>query len=153
MVNLGEIRLMGVSLKSKTTNLNGQSAVDCGNLWQAFERSNYLKQIPDRLSDSVYAVYYAYEGDYMQPFSYFIGCPVKNDANAIDGLEMLTIPSGTYRKFTTKGILPDCISYTWKKIWESDIKRAYRTDFEVYDERSKVWNNAEVDILISVDQK
>jgi len=153
MVNLGEIRLMGVSLKSKTTNLNGQSALDCGNLWQAFERSNYLKQIPDRLSDSVYAVYYAYEGDYMQPFSYFIGYPVKNDANAIDGLEILTIPSGTYRKFTAKGILPDCISYTWKKIWESDIKRAYRTDFEVYDERSKDWNNAEVDILISVDQK
>ena len=151
MVNLGEIRLMGMSLKSKTTNVNGQSAVDCGNLWQAFERGNYANQIPGRISDSVYAVYYDYEGDYMQPFSYFIGYPVKNDTRPIPGLEMLSIPSGTYRKFTASGILPDCISYTWKKIWESSIQRAYQTDFEIYDERSKDWNNAEVDIFISVD--
>jgi predicted transcriptional regulator YdeE len=150
MVNIGEIRLMGVSLKHKTTNLNGQSAIDCGNLWQEFESKNYVNLIPGRLSDSVYAVYHAYEGDYMKPFSYFIGCPVKNDTSAGTGLEILTIPSGTYRKFTAKGILPDCISYTWKKIWESGIRRAYLTDFEVYDERSKDWNNAEVDIFISV---
>jgi predicted transcriptional regulator YdeE len=151
MVKLGEIRLMGMSLKSKTTNLNGQSAVDCGNLWQAFEQGNYANRVPDRLSDSVYAVYYAYDGDYMQPFSYFIGYKVKNDAKAVRGIEMLTIPPGTYRKFTAKGILPDCISYTWKKIWESEAHRAYRVDFEVYDERSKDWNNSEVDIFISVD--
>jgi predicted transcriptional regulator YdeE len=150
MVSLAEIRLVGISLKSKTTNLNGQSAVDCGNLWQEFERNNYANLIPDRLSDSIYAVYYAYEGDYRQPFSYFIGCAVKNEVPAIPGLEMLTLPAGAYRKFTAKGVLPDCISYTWKKIWESDIRRAYRTDFEVYDERSKDWNNAEVDIFISV---
>jgi predicted transcriptional regulator YdeE len=151
MVNPGEIRLMGISLKSKTTNLNGQSAVDCGNLWQAFEQGNYLNLVHARLSDSIYAVYYGYEGDYMQPFSYFIGCAVKNDAKSIPGFEILTIPSGNYRKFTAKGVLPDCISFTWKKIWESDVQRAYRTDFEVYDERSKDWNNAEVDIYISVD--
>jgi predicted transcriptional regulator YdeE len=153
MVKLEDIRIMGISLKSKTTNLNGQSALDCGNLWQAFEGENYANLIPGRLSDSVYAVYYDYEGDYMQPFSYFIGCAVKNDAIETPGLEILTIPSGTYRKFTAKGILPDCISYTWKKIWESGIRRAYRTDFEVYGQRSKDWNNAEVDIFISVNEK
>lgn len=150
MTDQDEIRLMGISLKSKTTNLNGKSAVDCGNLWQAFERGNYAGQIPGRINNSVYAVYHKYEGDYLQPFSYFIGCPVKNDSRVIPGLEMLSIPAGRYRKFTAKGILPDCISYTWKKIWESDIQRAYGTDFEVYDERSKDWNNAEVDIFISV---
>jgi predicted transcriptional regulator YdeE len=150
MVNQEEIRLMGLSLKFKTTNLNGQSSADCGNLWQAFEQGNIMNQIPDRIGSSIYAVYYAYEGDYLQPFSYFIGCPVNIDAQPVPGLEILTIPSDTYRKFTASGILPDCISFTWKKIWESDIQRAYRTDFEVYDERSKDWNNAEVDILISV---
>ena len=153
MVNLGEIRLMGISLKSKTSNRNGQSTVDCGNLWQAFEQGNYSNRIPGRFNDSVYAVYHLYEGDYMQPFSYFIGCPVKNDAKVISGLEMLTIPAGIYRKFTAKGILPDCISHTWKKIWKSDVHRAYQTDFEVYDQRSRDWNNAEVDIFISINQK
>jgi predicted transcriptional regulator YdeE len=150
MVNQEEIRLMGLSLKSKTTNLNGQSAIDCGNLWQAFEQGSIMNHIPARIGSSIYAVYYAYEGDYLQPFSYFIGCPVKNDAQPVRGLEILTIPAGAYRKFTARGILPDCISFTWKKIWESDIQRTYLTDFEVYDERSKDWNNAEVDIFISV---
>jgi predicted transcriptional regulator YdeE len=152
MVKTDEIRLMRISLKSKTSNLNGQSAVDCGNLWQEFERGAFSGKIPGRLSNSVYAVYYAYEGDYMQPFSYFIGYPVKKDAQANPGIEMLTIPAGAYKKFTAEGVLPDCISNAWKNIWKSDNPRAYQFDFEVYDERSRNWNNAEVDIFVSVNQ-
>ena len=68
-----EITLIGLSLKTKTTNANGQSNIDCGNLWQEFEKENYADKIPGKLSDEILAVYHQYEGDYTKPFSYFIG--------------------------------------------------------------------------------
>jgi len=47
------------------------------------------------------------------------------------------------------GKMPDCVANTWKEIWNSGIPRAYQTDFEVYDERSRDWNNAVVDVYVS----
>lgn len=68
-------------------------------------------------------------------------------------MESLVIPSGTYTKKVAKGKMPDCITETWKEIWASDLPRAYKTDFEVYDERSQNWNEAEVDIKISINNR
>lgn len=42
-----------------------------------------------------------------------------------------------------------CVTDTWKKIWDSSLNRKFGFDFEVYDERSQDWNNAELDIYIS----
>src|SRR4051812_30578353 len=72
-------RLIGLKLNKKTTNKGGQSAVDCGNLWQKFVKERAAERIPGKLSDDLYAVYFDYEGDYTQPFSYFIGSRVKSD--------------------------------------------------------------------------
>jgi predicted transcriptional regulator YdeE len=46
--------------------------------------------------------------------------------------------------------MPDCVADTWKEIWNSNIPRAYQADFEVYDERSKDWSKAVVEIFISI---
>ncbi len=142
-------KLIGLKLSNKTTNEGGQSGIDCGNLWQKFETGNFAEIIPGKLSNEVYAVYFDYEGDYSKPFSYFIGCKVGVDTEVPPGMDSLRIPSGSYLKITTKGKMPDCIINSWKDIWDSEINRAYQYDFEVYDERSKNWNNAEVDIFVS----
>ena len=149
-IEIKEFKLVGLALKTKTTNENGQSAIDCGNLWQKFETENLADNIPGKLSDEIYAVYYNYEGDYTKPFSYFIGCKVKTDAEVVPGMDSLDIPGGSYQKFIAKGIMPDCVANSWKEIWTTDIPRAYQADFEIYDERSKDWKDAEVEIFISV---
>lgn len=149
-IELTKIKLVGLSLKSKTTNENGQANIDCGNLWQQFEADDIANKIEGKLSDEVFAVYHNYDGDYTQPFSYFIGCKVASNSNVPDGLDSLIIPTGTFIKKRAKGKMPDCIANAWQKIWSSDLPRAYKTDFEVYDERSQDWNDAEVDIYISV---
>jgi predicted transcriptional regulator YdeE len=149
-VSVEEINLIGLSLKTKTTNANGQSHTDCKNLWHVFEDGKYDGIIPDKCSDEIYGVYHHYEGDSTQPFSYFIGCKVKKDTTVPEGLESITIPEGTYEKITVKGKMPDCVTQAWKDIWASDFTRTYHTDFEIYDERSKDWNNAEVDVYLSV---
>ena len=42
-----------------------------------------------------------------------------------------------------------CVTDAWKEIWNSNTERKFGFDFEVCDERSQDWSNAEVDIFIS----
>lgn len=144
------LHLIGIQLPEKTTNANGQSAIDCGNLWQQFETENFAARISDKVGNEIYAVYFEYEGDHNQPFSYFIGCEVKPGAKVPEEMSSLIIPEQACIKFTAKGKMPDCIAKSWREIWASNIKRGYQYDFEVYDERSKDWSNAEVEIFVSV---
>ena len=149
-MNLEPITLIGLELGKPTSNEKGQSNIDCGQLWQKFESEKYFDAIPNKKHNGIYAVYHCYEGDYTRPFSYFIGCEVPTDTPVPNGLHRLTIPRGTYEKFIAKGKMPNCIAEGWKKIWNSETERAYTTDFELYDERSHDWENAEVDIFVSV---
>jgi predicted transcriptional regulator YdeE len=151
-MEIKEITLIGLSLKTKTTNTNGQSSIDCKNLWHEFENRKYSEIIPDKLSDEIFGVYHHYEGDSTKPFSYFVGCKVKSDTEVPQGLESLTIPKGIYHKINAKGKMPDCVVNTWKEVWTSKIARTHQIDFEVYDERSKDWNDAEVDVYLSIEQ-
>ncbi|TMI73517.1 MAG: AraC family transcriptional regulator [Bacteroidetes bacterium] len=150
-VELEETKLVGLALKEKTTNVNEQSSIDCGNLWQEFEKGKYAEMIPNKLTEEILAVYHQYEGDHTQPFSYFIGCKVKPGTEVPAGLETLTIAKGTYQRIDAKGKMPDCVANAWKEIWVSDIPRSYKMDFEVYDEKSKDWNDAEVEVYLSVE--
>jgi len=142
--------LTGLTLKTKTSNANNQSAIDCGTLWQQFEKGNYADKIPGKSDNDIIAVYHSYEGDHTQPYSYFIGCRVAPASEVPDGMDSLTIEKASYQQFIAKGKMPDCVADAWRQIWQTDINRAYTADFEVYDERSKDWNNAVVDIFIGV---
>ena len=149
-INIPEIKLTGIKLKHKTTNENGQSSIDCGSLWQKFENENYVERISDKSGDEIYAVYFEYEGDHTKPFSYFIGCKVKMDAEVPQEMDQLIIPAGSYTKVVAKGKMPDCVANAWRDIWSSIADRAYKYDFEIYDDRSKDWSNAEVELFISL---
>ena len=150
-LKLDGFTLIGLNLNKKTINEGGQSGIDCGNLWQRFEQGQWAERIPEKLGNEIYAVYYEYEGDHTNPFLYFIGCKVKSGTEVPASMESLVIPQGYYRKVTAKGPMPGCMVNAWKDIWLSDMDRAYRFDFEIYDERSKDWNHAEVDIFLSSD--
>ena len=148
-----DFKLVGLKLNSKTTNQNKQSSKDCGELWQKFETEKIFDVIPEKLSNEVYAVYFNYEKDETTPFSYFIGCKVKMNSETPKQLEELMIPSQEYSKFTANGVMTGCVTDAWKEIWNSDTERKFGFDFEVYDERSQDWSNAEVDIYISTIDK
>ena len=61
-----------------------------------------------------------------------------------------TVAGGRYRNFVAQGKIPDCIADTWRDIWAGETERAYITDFEVYDERSKDWKDGRVEIFIGI---
>jgi predicted transcriptional regulator YdeE len=144
-----KFKLIGLKLEYKTTNENGQASIDCGNLWQRFENERIFETIPNKLNDNIFAVYYDYEKDETKPYSYFIGCEVSELTELPKELDELLIPYQNYVKIPVQGIMTACVANAWKKIWTSKMDRKFGFDFEVYDQRSKDWNNAELDIFIS----
>lgn len=143
-----EFRLIGLKLPRKTSNEDGRSGIDCGNLWQKFESEKFAERIPNS-GNEVYAVYFDYENGHTGEFSYFLGCKAGDNTEIPEGMKSLVIPENSYFKVTARGTMPDCIANSWKDVWNSNLDRAYKYDFEVYDQRSTDWNNAEVDIFIS----
>lgn len=150
ILQLDAFKLIGLALPGQTTNHDGQSSRDCGKLWQQFEVEGIAGRIPGKVDDAIYAVYFAYEGDDWQLFSYFIGCKVALDAPDLSGLQSLNMPSQRYLQKVAHGTMPDCVANTWRDIWTSDLTRAYGYDFERYDERSHDWSNATVDLFLSI---
>lgn len=144
------VTLIGLKLNTKTTNANGQATTDCGTLWQRFISQEVADKINNKSLNDIYAVYFDYDGDHTQPYSFFIGCPVATDAQLPEGLDTITIPNQQYTTVTAKGKMPNCIAKAWNDIWQSDINRAYGYDFEVYNELSADWQNAEIAIYLSV---
>lgn len=148
-VLLPSFSLTGIQLPGKTTNEGGQSAIDCGNLWKEFMSKDVAHSIPNKEGEEVFAVYFDYEGDHTKPFCYFIGCKVR-DTVPVKGLSTLVIPAQKYALQVAKGKMPDCIANTWRDIWRSGTKRNYGFDFEVYGEKGRDPNNAEIDVYISI---
>lgn len=149
---MDDFKLIGLKLGHKTTNQNNQSSSDCGNLWQKFEKDKIFELIPNKLSNEIYAVYFDYEEDETKPFSYFIGCKVDKNSEVPSNLDSLEIPTQSYVKVTAKGVMTACITDSWREIWNSDIQRKFGFDFEIYDERSQNWNDAELDIFVSINE-
>ena len=143
-------RLIGLNLDRKTTNKNKQSEKDCGNLWQKFEQEKTATLIPGKLSDEVYAVYFDYESDEKGAFSYFIGCKADETTPLPEGLDELHIPAQDYEQITARGVMTGCVTEAWQKVWDTIKNRKFGYDFEVYDERSRDWNDATVDIFIAL---
>jgi predicted transcriptional regulator YdeE len=141
--------IVGISVR--TTNQNNQAATDIGGLWQKFMEENIASKIPNKIDNTLYSVYCRYESDYTAPYTTLLGYKVSSIENIPDGFDYIKIADGNYQQFEAKGNLMEGAVYkTWVDIWNTDLPRAYTTDFEVYDEKSADPNNAIVDIFIAL---
>ncbi len=140
-----------VGIQIKTDNSRG--AAGFAPLWQRFYAENIQQQIPHKIDDGVIAVYSEYEGDHTKSFSFFIGCRVSKVDTLPGPLIVKHIPAAEYALFVAKGEMPQAVGTTWiEGIWKSDLKRAWKADFEVYGARffAREGNDKEVDIFIGI---
>jgi len=149
-ISVDTFRVIGITLPSKTLNLDGRSSKDCGLLWEKFFNEKCSEKIPDKINDDVIAVYFGYEGGISNPFSYLIGHRVDINTPSPPGFQHVDIDSGKYLKVTAQGKMPDCIKEAWNDIWQSDLKRTFQYDFEIYDQQKYNTDYAEVDILVGI---
>ncbi|MDB6081643.1 MAG: hypothetical protein JWO53_915 [Chlamydiia bacterium] len=119
-------------------------------LWEKFFQENIAEKITNRTNQNLLAVYTAYEGDYMKPFTYIIACEVSSLDVIPEGLIGKEIASSSYAVFTAKGLFPQSMMQAWQKVWNANITRAYRTDFEVYSPDFNPQASPEVKIYVSI---
>lgn len=148
---LNSFKIIGIAVA--TTNENGLSAKDIGELWERFYSENIGSKIPNPISDDIYAVYTDYETDYTGKYTTIIGMEVAHLDDIPQGLTGYTIEGGQYNKYLAKGTMPNAIVAVWQQIWSEDKKlnRKYTADFEVYGSKSQNGADAEVAIYIAAE--
>ena len=142
-----------VGISSRTTNRNSQSSKDIEALWGKFWGEKIQDQILNKVNNNIYAIYTDYETDFNGAYTTIIGLPVKSLENIPNGFVGITVKKGSYKKFVSKGKMPEAIVKTWMEIW-SDNKlnkqRSYNVDFTIHDEKYYEGNNAQVETFISI---
>jgi predicted transcriptional regulator YdeE len=142
-----------IGISTRTTNENGQSVKDIEALWSKFWGEEIQKQISNKVSDDIYAVYTNYETDFTGHYTTIVGLAVSSLENIPKGFVGITIETGVYQKFVSKGKMPDAVFNTWLEIWgnkELNLKRAYKADFTIHGQKYYDGDEAEVETFISV---
>ncbi len=127
-------------------------------LWQRVMQEHALNTVPDQVDQNIYAVY----TDYASDANGRLHSRTRVRRSAIQerswkhGFVVKTVPAGRYAVFTSdRGPVAKVVVETWKQIWSyyqspTNGQRAYRADFELYDQRAVDPNNAQVDIYIGL---
>jgi predicted transcriptional regulator YdeE len=140
-----------VGIEMRMTNQNGESMEKIPVFWQQFYSEHIVEKIPFVIDpDTVYAVYSDY--DEQGYYSMLIGVEASAGQVLPPGLSSVTVPASKYAMMTAKGPISSAIARSWQHVWSHHFPhtRAFRADFERYDQRSKAMENAEVDLYVSI---
>ncbi|MGB7128559.1 MAG: GyrI-like domain-containing protein [Candidatus Rhabdochlamydia sp.] len=148
--------MLVVGIECRTFNAPEAGSHDIPQHWGKFYNEDIINQIPNKVSQEVIALYCDYadaykEGDYTQPYSLVIGCPVSSLDAVPEGMVAKIIPSGSYAVFRAVGEYPKNLLKTWENIWQqADLGRICTSDYEIYGDKFISGSPKEVEVFISV---
>jgi len=146
-----------IGIAERTTNakeMSGEGVI--GKQWGRFMQENLLAQIPNKADSSIIAVITDYASDKDGEYTHLIGARVTSTADLPAGMVVKKVPAGKYAIFTSdKGPVAQVVVGTWQRIWAQPKSapggiRAYKADYEVYDERAMDPQNATMDIHLGI---
>jgi len=157
IVNQESFQVVGITASTNNQKESGPDAI-IGKLWQQFLGGGLLNRIPDRVDQSIIAVYTDYATDANGQYTFVLGAKVKPIPTPTlpVGMVVKLVPAGRYAVFTSeRGPVAKVVIETWKQVLSyykspANGQRAYHADFEVYDQRAADPNNAQVDIYIGL---
>ena len=145
---LGAFHIIGISVR--TTNVNNKALKDIGELFGNFVGQNIMEKIPNKMAEDIYCVYTDYESDFNGPYTAIVGCKVSSLNDIPTGLIAKAIPDSKYQVYRSTGKLSVSLSKTWEGIWNTDLNRRYSADFDIYGEKARDYENAEVDTYVAI---
>ncbi len=145
-------KVIGISVR--TTNQYNKAEKDLGNLWDRFFKENIMNKIPEKESSEIFLIYTDYKSDYLDDYTAILGMRVSNIDNVPEGLVGREFEEENFQQFVAKGTIPKAIQNIWINIWHNDskMKRKYTYDFEVYGEKAKNPEDAEVEIFVAIEE-
>ena len=147
---LGEFQVIGI--EARTTNAREMTKEGViGKQWERLMKEGLLARIPNKADQSIVALYTDYESNQDGAYTFILGARVTSLASVPEGMVVRKVPAGRYARFTSeRGPVSRVVYETWKRIWDAPLDRAYRTDFELYDERAADPQNAQMSIFVGV---
>jgi predicted transcriptional regulator YdeE len=127
-----------------------------GKQWARFMKENLAAQIPNKSDSAILAVYTDYASDKDGEYAFILGARATSATQVPKGMMARQVQPGRYAIFTSeKGPVAKIVSETWQHIWSIPKSspggnRAYKTDYEVYDERAANPQNAQVEVHVGV---
>ena len=150
IVQIEPFNIIGISVR--TSNKDGKSAEDMGQLWSTFFAQDITTKVPAKVSNDIYTIYTDYDTDHTGAYTAILGYKVATLEYIPDGLTGKAINADTYRKYSAQGKMPDAVVEKWMEIWRADknLNRKYSADLEVYGAASQNPDQPIVDIFIAV---
>jgi predicted transcriptional regulator YdeE len=136
LVQVTPFTVAGISVRTVNREEFNPASAKLPTLWQKFYGLSLATEIPAQVPGSkVYGVYSQYESDVSGFYTVTAGMSV----NAMPSLDYQStdVEGGQYLVFVTKGEMPKAVIDTWIRVWHffeinTNVQRAYRTDFEEY---------------------
>jgi predicted transcriptional regulator YdeE len=151
-----EFSIIGIQVRTANAEeMTGQGAIP--KQWSKFHKEGMADKIPNKADSTIYAVYTNYASDYNGEYDFIIGMKVSSARNVPAGMVLKKVPSGKFAVITSaKGPVEHVVPQAWQRVYALDDgrqlgeARAYRADFELYDQRSQNPQNAQVDLYIGL---
>jgi predicted transcriptional regulator YdeE len=127
-----------------------------GKQWARFMQEGLLEKIPNRADSNIVALFTDYASDKDGDYTLVIGARVTSTEKVPTGMVAKPVPAGRYAVFTSeKGPVAKVVVDTWRRIWttpkgEPGGDRAYKTDFEIYDQRARDPEATVVDVYVGI---
>jgi predicted transcriptional regulator YdeE len=125
--------------------------------WDKFFKEGIADKIPNKVDSTIYAVYTNYASDHNGEYDFIIGMKVSSVSDVPPGMVAKRIPSARFAVITSaKGPVAQVVPQAWQHLWSlEDNKqlggvRAYKADFELYDQRSQNPQDSQVDLYVGL---
>jgi predicted transcriptional regulator YdeE len=156
MVEQQEFSVIGIQVRtSNAKEMTGGGAIP--RQWNKFFKEGIADKIPNKVDSTIYAVYTNYASDYNGEYDFIIGMKVSRVSDVPPGMVAKTVPKGKYAVVASaKGPVAEIVPKAWQQVYSLDDNkqlggaRAYRADFELYDQRSQNPQDAQVDLYIGL---
>jgi predicted transcriptional regulator YdeE len=150
--DIAAFTVIGISARTNNLQEAGPNGI-IPKQWQKLFQEGILARIPAKTGPELYAVYSDYESDHKGDYTYLIGAKVKEGTKAPAGMLAVKVQPGSYTVVPTdKGPVSQVVPAAWQRIFEMEdagaLHRAYKTDFEIYDQRAQNPQDAQVDIYL-----
>lgn len=139
-----------IGIECRTSNALTDAPIDIPRHWQKLFDEEILSRIPNKMSSEFVALYCDYASDHTGPYSFVMGSQVSSLDDIPSGMVAKILPATSYAVFHVTGEYPSSIINTWNAIWNSDIKRTFTGDFQVYPATFNQDKAKELDLFLAI---
>jgi predicted transcriptional regulator YdeE len=156
IVDQKEFSIIGIEARTNNVKeMTGDGVIP--KQWEKFIKEGILQKISNKADPTIFVVYTDYASNRNGDYTYVIGAKVSDVSTVPPGMVVEKVPTGRYAVLTSaKGQVQKIVPEAWRQIWSLEDKsqlggpRAYKTDFEVYDQRSQNPQDSQVDLYIGI---